>query len=140
MEKFETHLLEELDLYFDIIGISETRITKDNLPLGINLNIPGYCFEYVPTPLSAGGVGMYISENLNYSIIEKTSNENFQALWIEIHLNKEKNITCTVIYRQHSCPKEFLDYLEKSLELYCSKNKPVYILGDFNIDLLKIDT
>ena len=69
LEKFETHLLEALDLYFDIIGISETKVTKDNLPIGKNLNIPGYCFEYVPTPLSAGGVQMYICKNLNYSII-----------------------------------------------------------------------
>ena len=113
---------------------------KDNLLLGINLNTPGYCFECVRTPLPAGGVRIYVSENLNYSLKEKTSNENFPALWIEIHLNKEKNITCAIIYRQHSCPKEFLDYLEKSLELYCSKNKSVYIFGDFNIDLLKIDT
>lgn len=54
LEKFQTHLLEELDFYFDIIAITETKITKHCLPLSINLNIPGYSFEYVPTPLSSG--------------------------------------------------------------------------------------
>ena len=36
--------------------------------------------EYVPTPLSAGGVGMYIKSDLNYTVIEKSSEDAFQAL------------------------------------------------------------
>ena len=45
--------------------------------------IPGYSFEYVPTPLSSGGVGLFIDEFLSYRILEKISNEAFQALWAE---------------------------------------------------------
>lgn len=29
------------------------------------------------------GVGMYINEELDYTIVEKTSEEAFQALWIK---------------------------------------------------------
>ena len=140
LEKFESHLLDELDFKFDIIGLSETKITNNALPLDLNLNIQNYCFEYVPTPLACGGVGLYIRESLVYSVLEKTSNENFQALWIEIHQRNKKNIVCGILYRQHSCPKPFLSYLEKSLDLYNSKDKPLYILGDFNIDLLKSES
>ena len=50
-----------------------------------NPNIPGYIFEYTPTPLASGDVGLYINESLKYTVIEKTSSEAFQALWIEIH-------------------------------------------------------
>ena len=53
----ETHILDKLDFPFGIIEITETRITNEDLG-GFNYNIPGYSFEYVPTPLSAGGVGV----------------------------------------------------------------------------------
>ena len=35
---------------------------------------------------------------------------------------------------------EFLQYLEKCLKIIAKENKEVYICGDFNIDLLKIET
>ena len=60
LEQLETHLLEELNFDFDILGISETKIRTSSLERNLNLNIPGYSFEFVPTPLASGGVGMYI--------------------------------------------------------------------------------
>ena len=33
---------------------------------------------------------MFIDESLNYHILEKTSNEAFQTLWIEISFDKLK--------------------------------------------------
>ena len=83
LDDFQNHLMHELDLNFSIIGISETRIIDTSF-LNFNPNIPGYNFEYVSTPLSTGGVGMYIDDNLDYKIIEKSSNEAFQSLLIEI--------------------------------------------------------
>jgi exonuclease III len=131
--------LHELDHNFSIIGISETRIINTG-SLDFNPNIPGYNFEYVPTPLSAGGVGMYIDDNLNYRIIEKRSNEAFQALWIEIEFTDNDNNTCAVIYRQHNSPECFQSYFEDILEKLSTTNKPIYILGDFNIYLLRFET
>ena len=139
LDHLENHLLNEVKYKFDIIGLSETKITSQNTTLDINLNIENYNFEFAPTPLSCGGVGMYISNNLNYTILEKTSNEFFQALWIEIHFFKKSNSICGIIYRQHNRPNEFLTYFENVLEKYSSTQKNIYILGDFNIDLLKCE-
>ena len=72
LDEFQNNLMHELDHNFSIIGISETRII-DTGSLDFNPNIPGFNFEYVSTPLSAEGVGMYIDDNLNYKIIEKNS-------------------------------------------------------------------
>ena len=139
LDEFQSHLLRELNYNFDVIGISETKITSSSPASSLNLDIPGYKFEHVPTPLAFGGVGMYINEDLDFSIIEKTSNSSFQALWIEINLQPSKNIVCGVIYRQHDSPCSFLEYFEEMLEKY-SNGKSVYILGDFNIDLLKSES
>ena len=81
-EKFQTHLLNELDYHFNVTGITETRINSSDCDF--NPSMPGYNFEFVQTPLAAGGVGMYKDEELEYKILEKCANQAFQALWIEI--------------------------------------------------------
>lgn len=40
------------------------------------------------------------------------------------------------MYRQHNSPDDFLTYLDKTIEKMVSDDKDVYIMGDFNIDLL----
>ena len=70
LENLQTHLLEELGFHFDVLGISETKITNSNVDIFTPL-IPGYNFEYVPTPLASGGVALFIDEKHNYKVLEK---------------------------------------------------------------------
>lgn len=42
--------------------------------------LPGYAFEFVRTPLSAGGVGLFISETYNCDVVERVASSSFQAL------------------------------------------------------------
>ena len=136
LEKLQDHLLAELNLPFSVIGITETRIKNTKL-LDFNPHVDGYNFEFVPTPLSAGGVGVYISCDLDYRIIEKVSNIYFQAIWIEIITKKNKNILIGVVYRQHNSPEPFQQYVNNTLEVLSASNKTICMMGDFNIDLLK---
>ena len=48
---------------------------------------------------------MYINNCLKFKVLERTSKEAFQTLWIEIESPKSKNIVCEVIYRQHNHPE-----------------------------------
>ena len=50
---------------FDIIAVSETRITKQ-VSLLNNLNLNHYSFEFTPTETSAGGTLLYIANHLSY--------------------------------------------------------------------------
>ena len=59
---------------------------------------------------------MFIYETLNHKVIEKTSNEAFQALWIEMPLAKKKNVICRVTYRQRNSPDLFQRYFEETIE------------------------
>ena len=137
LENLVTELLEELDFHFDIIGVTETKIT-DASPIGKAPKLEGYNFEHVPTPLTAGGVGLFINDTLSdYDILEKTSTIDFQALWIEIQLTKDKNIICGILYRQHNSASRFLSYFEETIEKYTASGKNVYVIGDFNICLMK---
>ena len=137
LENFQTHLLDELTFRFNILGITETRIKSACDNLDFNPTISHYNFEHVPTPLSAGGVGMYIDENLKYTIIEKCSNEAFQALWVELHVPKHANIICGVVYRQHNSPELFQEYFDRTIEKLSASGKQIFLIGDFNINLLR---
>ena len=79
---------------------------------------------------------MYIDCDLRYTIIEKSSNEAFQALWIEIHLTNKANIICGVIYRQHNSPEHFQKYFEETIEKLSATGTVIYIMSDTNINLL----
>ena len=83
--------------------------------------------EYVPTPLASVGVGLFIDELLDYEVIEKSSNDAFQALWIEIFFSADKNIICGIIYRQHNSPEVFQTYFEETIEKFAMTNKAIYI-------------
>ena len=50
---------------FDIIAISETRITRQ-VSLLNNLNLNNYSFEFTPNETSAGGTLLYIANHLSY--------------------------------------------------------------------------
>ena len=106
LENLQTQLLHEVDFHFNVIGVTETKITNANLQMS-TAHIPGYVFEYVPTPLASGGVGMFIDESLDYRIIEKTSNEAFHVLWTEFSFVNKKNVICGIFYRQHNSPEIF---------------------------------
>ena len=59
------HLLSCTKTKFDIIAVSETRITKQ-VSLSNNLNLNNYSFEFTPTETSAGGTLFYIANHLSY--------------------------------------------------------------------------
>ena len=99
-----------------------------------------YVLEHVPTPLASGGAGFFVDQSINYNVLEKTSNEAFRVLWVEISFVNPKNIVCGIIYGQHNSPDYFLTYLDKTIEILVSDDKDVYIMGDFNIDLLKCES
>ena len=60
---------------------------------------------------------------MDYKVIEKSSNDAFQALWIEISLSANKNIICGIIYRQHNSPEVFQTYFEETTEKFAMTNK-----------------
>ena len=58
------HLLSYTRNNFDIIGVTETRITKQVYLLN-NLNLNDYSYEFTPTETTAGGTLLYIANHLS---------------------------------------------------------------------------
>ena len=90
---------------FDVIGISEHKITKEKLPSN-NITLPGYEeFIYEPTGTTHGGAGFYIKTGLDYVVrddLKLNTPSFFEAMFIEIILPDRKNLIVGCIYRHPS--------------------------------------
>ena len=130
--------LKSLDCKFAIIGVSETHL-KDK-PNAF-YNIPGFNVEYTKRiDREKGGVCLYISDEIKYKLRTDlcVANANFESRFIEIEC-KRKNIVAEVVYRSHTSIDNFTNDIEPIFKKLNSERKHLYIMGDFNIDLLKAD-
>ena len=78
------HLLSCTNNDFDIIAISETRITK-NISITNNLTMNNLSFEFTPTKSSAGGTLLYIANHV--------SNKSH----LDLNIYKSNGLECTFI-------------------------------------------
>ena len=134
-------MISTLDFKFTAIAITETWFNSCT-PLEL-FNIPGYKFNYSNrTDKIGGGVALYVDENVNYIVRSdlKLSSAESESLFIEIREIKRKPVTIGCVYR---APNTDITNFIESLEV-CFKDvnlcNDMYLVGDFNINLLNADT
>ena len=134
-------LLSDLNYSFNIISLSETWINKYNEPI-CNFDLPGYSFYSQPSTQRAGGVGLFIKNDMKFSVrhdLTSCSDES-EVLWIEIESDLDSNLLCGVVYRHPSSNLEnFLNKFYSVIGKINEENKLCLVSGDFNINLLNYD-
>ena len=134
-------LLNELNVNFDILAITESRIKKDS-PSTVNLHLD-YLVEQTSTETSAGGTLLYINKTLSYQLkndLKLYHLEKTESTFIEIICSKLTNVIVGCIYKHptlqiNDFKSDFISPL--LLKLQKESYKRILLLGDFNIDLLK---
>ena len=76
---------------------------------------------------------VYIHELLNNCVLEKISNEAFQALWVEITFENKKNVICGILYRKHNSPECFHLYLDESIENFTYCRKDIWVISTLTL-------
>ena len=73
----------------EIIAISETKLKENNIH---NINIPGYSFINTNSRTAAGGVAIYIANELDLfrRCDMELSGDNIESCWVEIWAWKTK--------------------------------------------------
>ena len=139
------HLINELKLEFDILGISESRILKSQ-SLNTNVSLQNYDIEQTPTESTTGGTLLYINKRhsyktrLDFAIYQP---KKLESIFVEVVLPKKSNLIVGCIYKHPSMDICTLNdhYLNPLLDnLSKEANKSIVLLGDFNTDLLNFDT
>ena len=136
-------LLDQMKIKPEIIGISESRIYKDKEPL-TNICLKNYNIEQTKTESSKGGTLLYISESLNYkkrNDLKIYKTKELESTFVEIINKKGKNTIVGCIYKHPTMPTyEFDSFLEPLYETLTKENKDIYLLGDFNVNLLNYES
>ena len=92
-----------------------------------------------------GGVALYVKSGLTPILRPDLGKDSidFESVWVEVENKNGKNYLFCCTYRHPSSDIDtFCEYLQETLSNPTVFNKQVFILGDFNINLLKynIDT
>ena len=134
-EKLED-LLTQISKLPDIIAISETKLNNK-----LNFNLQGYNFIQNNSKTKAGGVGMFIKENIN-SNLSKFPQLNVldcEDLWVTVKINNTEKVF-GVVYRHPSNNfAQFHTALKHTLITPNKQKLKYYICGDVNINLLDYD-
>ena len=134
-----TNFLESTFHKFDVIAVSETGV-KD-----VSTNqykLEGYRVNHICRKTTKyGGVSLYVKNELNFNIVENMCyciDDVYECIPIELCNSNEKNTIISCVYRKSgSNINKFNNHFNEFItNVKCTK-KPVYICGDFNIDLLK---
>ena len=132
--------MSNLKVNFDIIGLSETWLTETNKDI---YNLDGY--DHVPLVRPDrihGGVSLFITTAITYQVLNEISmiNRDIECLFVEMEFNNIK-MYVGVIYRTPDADiRNFCDYLINILESLNPLTQSCYLMGDYNIDLLKHST
>lgn len=127
---------------FSIIALTETWLNDMD---GDNFKIPGYNLTKVNRQDKGGGgicifTRDYIKIKLRNDLVNEENNSNTEFLFIEILNEKCKNIIVGIMYRPPSSNfNGFKNDINTILTKLDKSDKPCYIMGDFNIDLLKYE-
>ena len=122
---------------FPIVGLTETWLSSDSQSFSLN----GYDL-IVNNRLNriGGGVSLYVPHCLEYTVCDDLNvmNNYIESLFIEISIPQNKNIIIGIIYRPpNSNVIEFINYITNLMNNPLLVNKSSFIMGDFNINLLK---
>lgn len=135
-----SNLLECLNFHFDVIGISETWLKESDH----SVDLVGYNFIHsFRKNRIGGGIGLYLSNDLEFkerSDIHFLDSNTAESLFVEIIKPHGKNIIVGVIYRPpNQNLNSFVNEFSELAEKISRENKILYIMGDFNINLLNVD-
>ena len=140
-KKFDAfvQLLNDCRQKFSIIALSETWLHSES-PINL-FEIPGYTFVHKNRISGAGGgVAIYINNDLKFSIVN-TNENSFESLFLKVDISAKKFALVGVIYKPPTFSiVNFNSDLARLLTSFRNLSNDLYILGDFNINLLERDT
>ena len=84
----------------------------------------------------AGGVAVYVSEDVKSVRKRDLEDVEIESLWIEVRLKGLRALICNV-YRLLNVQAAWMDNLALMLEIPVLENVAVLMMGDFNCDFLR---
>ena len=123
------------DRNIDVLCISETWLHA-NTPDGY-VDIQGYKI-FRRDNGRGGGVCLYVISSLNPSIITPGVPEQVgvEDVWVQVQCRKLPSMIIGCVYRHPKALTSSFDYMQEVFKVVCLRGKSVFIMGDFNDNML----
>ena len=124
-----------------VIGVTETWFSSEN---DLNLfHVPGYSLvSNHRRGKRGGGVALYIPDTMNYQLRHELNvmTDHLESIFVECFIPGKKNVIFGVVYRP---PQSNLDGFVNEMHTILLNplfvNKTIFLMGDYNINLLQCD-
>ena len=143
LQNLESYL-QLLNIEFSVIGITETWLDDISYLL---YTMPNFNFiENHRKNKSGGGVAIFLRDGIPYKQRTDLSvfNEYRESCFVEIEksvFGHERNVVVGVFYRPpNNDIQYFIDVVKDICDKLRNENELCYLLGDYNINLLNVDT
>ena len=123
---------------FHMFGITESRITDK--VLDADIAIPGYItIKRIPRNKLETGVIAYVSTTLNFARCYQFEKYGVECIWLEVKLKHSAPLLIGFIYRNPDERVDWIDNFSSMIDAVTLQSKEYILLGDFNIDLSKVN-
>ena len=139
-----SRLLNDLMIKFKIIGITESRLRSEKVPI-TDISLPNYEIVHMPTKANKVGAVLQISNKLKCKVRSNSQihkNKKLESIFIEVISQSQKNVVIGCIYKYPNVAVTKFNecYLQPLLDRLSLENNNVVVMGDFNVDLLHYET
>jgi hypothetical protein len=132
----------------DIICLQELW----QFPADVNFKLKGYhalIYSLRRNNVQGGGVGIFLKDKFQYTVLDGLSlfaDRILETIFVEVSINKNSKVIVGSLYRPGTAHpnltandlySEFSDMLSNLCSEILNMNHTVYLMGDFNLDVLK---
>lgn len=137
-----SYFLGSIQHNFSVIGISETWFQPNtNTDM---FSIPGYTLVNVNRCNKiGGGVCIYVNNDFDFEIYQDVSfcSDVCDSLFLELNCTKRKSVIIGCVYKPPNVNlTSFNEKMQEYLNLIDRNNLEIFIMGDFNANLLNVET
>ena len=124
---------------FDVICISETKLNDHIATKKLLIDSYHNPIRKDRNINNGGGLMVYIKNNIFYKHRPDLENAELENIWLEIRSLKNKYLLGH-FYRPPNATSDFWEKFDSTIEKTVEENIDLIILGDFNQDILKINS
>ncbi|MCG8034833.1 MAG: hypothetical protein JAZ03_22035 [Candidatus Thiodiazotropha taylori] len=118
-----------------ILGLSETKLSDLHPDSVFEVNEFQKPFRK-DRGSNGGGLLVYVKTGISCIRRYDLEHDSLECIWLEVKPTNSKPFLVAYVYRPPKSTIQWNDYFEESLEKACSLELEMYLLGDFNRDLL----
>jgi exonuclease III len=104
------------------------------------IKINGYDIVRKDRNRHGGGVAIYITNSINFTIRDDLTDDNLETITLEISKPKAKPFLINSWYKAPNTTLEIFNAFEDLITRMDSENKEIILLGDYNCDWSRLDS